>query len=115
MSNRLLEAVRVLDLGGAESDAVSRLFADLGADVLKIEPPDGSPARHALPTVAGTSIPFALGNANKRTAVLDADSAADCDRLIDRCADNRHGADELTFAALVPMLTCTTLAIVSSG
>jgi crotonobetainyl-CoA:carnitine CoA-transferase CaiB-like acyl-CoA transferase len=73
----------VLDLGGAESDAVSRLFADLGADVLKIEPPDGSPARHALPTVAGTSIPFALGNANKRSAVLDADSAADRDRLIE--------------------------------
>jgi crotonobetainyl-CoA:carnitine CoA-transferase CaiB-like acyl-CoA transferase len=83
VSNRLLEAVRVLDLGGAESDAVSRLFADLGADVLKIEPPDGSPARHALPTVAGTSIPFSLHNANKRSAVLDADSAADCDRLIE--------------------------------
>jgi hypothetical protein len=26
--------VRVLDLGGAESDGVGRLFADLGADVL---------------------------------------------------------------------------------
>jgi crotonobetainyl-CoA:carnitine CoA-transferase CaiB-like acyl-CoA transferase len=82
VTNRLLAAVRVLDLGGPESDAVSRLFADLGADVLKIEPPDGSPARHALPSVAGTSIPFALGNANKRSAVLDPDSAADRDRLI---------------------------------
>ena len=83
MSNGLLEALRVLDLGGAESDAVSRLFADLGADVLKIEPPDGSPARHALPSVAGASIPFALHNANKRSAVLDPDSAADRDRLIE--------------------------------
>ncbi|MDT5208592.1 MAG: hypothetical protein QOF67_1007 [Mycobacterium sp.] len=83
MSDGLLDAVRVLDLGGAESDAVSRLFADLGADVLKIEPPDGSPARHALPSVAGISIPFALSNANKRSAVLDADSAADRDRLIE--------------------------------
>jgi crotonobetainyl-CoA:carnitine CoA-transferase CaiB-like acyl-CoA transferase len=83
VSNGLLEAVRVLDLGGAESDAVSRLFADLGADVLKIEPPDGSPARHALPSVAGASIPFALHNANKRSAVLDPASAADRDRLIE--------------------------------
>ena len=83
MSNGLLQAVRVLDLGGAESDAVSRLFADLGADVLKIEPPDGSPARHALPSVAGASIPYALHNANKRSAVLDPDSAADRDRLIE--------------------------------
>jgi crotonobetainyl-CoA:carnitine CoA-transferase CaiB-like acyl-CoA transferase len=81
--SRLLEALRVLDLGGAESDAVSRLFADLGADVLKIEPPNGSPARHALPSVAGTSIPFALHNGNKRSAVLDPDSAADRDRLIE--------------------------------
>jgi crotonobetainyl-CoA:carnitine CoA-transferase CaiB-like acyl-CoA transferase len=79
----LLETVRVLDLGGAESDAVSRLFADLGADVLKIEPPAGSPARRELPTVAGASIPFALRNANKRSAVLEPDSAADHDRLIE--------------------------------
>ena len=82
MSGGLLEAVRVLDIGGAESDAVSRLFADLGADVLKIEPPDGSPARRALPSVAGTSIPFALHNANKRSAVLDPLMAADRDRFI---------------------------------
>ena len=73
----------MLDLGAAESDAVSRLFADLGADVLKIEPPAGSPARRALPSVAGASIPFALHNANKRSAVLDPDSAADRDRLIE--------------------------------
>jgi crotonobetainyl-CoA:carnitine CoA-transferase CaiB-like acyl-CoA transferase len=79
----LLEAVRVLDAGGAHSDAVSRLFADLGADVLKIEPPQGSPARHALPSVAGMSIPFALPNANKRSTVLNPDDAADRDRLID--------------------------------
>jgi crotonobetainyl-CoA:carnitine CoA-transferase CaiB-like acyl-CoA transferase len=83
VSNGLLEPLRVLDLGGAESDAVSRLFADLGADVLKIEPPDGSPARRGLPSMGGASIPFALHNANKRSAVLDPDSAADRDRLID--------------------------------
>jgi crotonobetainyl-CoA:carnitine CoA-transferase CaiB-like acyl-CoA transferase len=83
MRRSLLEAIRVLDLGGAESDLVSRLFADLGADVLKIEPPGGSPARHALPSAGGTSISFALHNANKRGAVLDPDSAADRDRLIE--------------------------------
>ena len=63
----------MLDLGDAESDGVGRLFADLGADVLKIEPPGGSPPRRALPTSAGASIPFALHNANKRGAVLDPD------------------------------------------
>jgi crotonobetainyl-CoA:carnitine CoA-transferase CaiB-like acyl-CoA transferase len=40
-----LASVRVLDVGGADSDAVSRLFGDLGADVLKIEPPGGAADR----------------------------------------------------------------------
>ncbi len=75
--------MRVLDLGGAESDAVGRLFADLGADVLMVEPPGGSPARHALPSVAGASIPFAVHNANKRAAVLDPASSADRERLLE--------------------------------
>ena len=108
MSGGLLDSLRVLDLGGAESDLVSRLFADLGADVLKIEPPAGSPARHALPNVAGASIPFALHNANKRSAVLDPDSSADRDRLIElaRSADivvdggNRAAAFGASCAAL---------------
>jgi crotonobetainyl-CoA:carnitine CoA-transferase CaiB-like acyl-CoA transferase len=108
MSGGLLDSLRVLDLGGAESDLVSRLFADLGADVLKIEPPAGSPARHALPDVAGASIPFALHNANKRSAVLDPDSSADRDRLIElaRSADivvdggNRAAAFGASCAAL---------------
>ncbi len=44
----LLAPLRVLDLGGAESDGVGRLFADLGADVLKVEPPGGSSARRRI-------------------------------------------------------------------
>jgi crotonobetainyl-CoA:carnitine CoA-transferase CaiB-like acyl-CoA transferase len=84
--NGLLESVRVLDVGGTESDAVGRLFADLGAEVLKIEPPAGSPARRQLPGVAETSIAFALNNANKRSAVLDPDDDADRARLIELAA-----------------------------
>lgn len=83
MSDGLLEPLRVLDLGGAESDGVSRIFADLGADVLKVEPPGGSEARHAVPAVAGTSIAFALQNANKRCAVLDPADEADRRTLLD--------------------------------
>jgi crotonobetainyl-CoA:carnitine CoA-transferase CaiB-like acyl-CoA transferase len=75
--------VRVLDLGGASSDGVGRLFADLGADVLKVETPSGSEARRALPGVDGASIAFAVHNANKRSAVLDPGSADDRQRLIE--------------------------------
>ena len=79
----LLASVRVLDLGGASSDGVGRLFADLGADVLKVEVPGGSEARHARPGVAGRSIAFAVDNANKRGAVLDPDSVEDRNRLVE--------------------------------
>lgn len=67
----LLESVRVLDLAGGDADAVTRLLADLGADVLKVEPPAGSPARTVAPFLGGVSISFALHNANKRSVTLD--------------------------------------------
>ena len=76
----------MLDLGGAEADGVSRLLADLGADVLKVEPPGGSPARRDLPAVAGASIPFALQNANKRSTVLDPENPTDRDRFLELAA-----------------------------
>ena len=66
-----LAGVRVLDLAAGDADAVTRLLADLGADVLKLEPPGGSPARAVRPSLAGVSIAFGLHNANKRSAVLD--------------------------------------------
>lgn len=86
---QLLASLRVLDVGGAASDGVGRLLADLGADVLKIEPGGGSVARQALPSVDGVSVPFALDNANKRCAVLDGADAADRSRFFELAA----GAD----------------------
>ena len=77
-----LTSLRVMDVGGADSDAVSRLLGELGADVLKIEPPGGTADRVACPTVAGASVAFALHNAGKRSAILDAGSATDRDRFI---------------------------------
>jgi crotonobetainyl-CoA:carnitine CoA-transferase CaiB-like acyl-CoA transferase len=82
----LLASVRVLDLCGSDGDGVTRIFTDLGADVLKVEPPGGSPARLDLPSVAGVSIAFALHNANKRSAVLDPARPADRERLFDLAA-----------------------------
>lgn len=98
MVDGLLDAVRVLDLSGGVADVVTRLFADLGADVLKVEPPGGCLARDALPTLRGASIPFAVHNANKRSAVLDPFDDEDCARFLDLAADADivvdTGADE---------------------
>ncbi|BBX22739.1 putative CoA-transferase [Mycolicibacter terrae] len=82
----LLESVRVLDLAGGDADAVTRLLADLGADVLKVEPPGGSPARTAPPLLGGVSIAFALHNANKRSVTLDPGDQADRRRFDDLAA-----------------------------
>lgn len=87
MADGLLDAVRVLDLSSGVADAVTRLFADLGADVLKVEPPGGSLGRDALPTLRGVSIPFALHNANKRSTVLDPFDDDDCARFLDLAAE----------------------------
>lgn len=83
MADPLLDGVRVLDLSSGDADAVTRLFADLGADVLKVEPPGGNLGREELPTLAGASVPFAVHNANKRSAVLDPLEEYDCYRLLD--------------------------------
>ncbi|MBJ7340996.1 CoA transferase [Mycolicibacterium sp.] len=80
---QLLASVRVLDVGGASSDGVSRLLADLGADVLKVEAPGGAAHRATRPSIAGTSVAFALENANKRSTVLDPLEVADRDRLVE--------------------------------
>lgn len=83
----LLASLRVLDLCSGAGDAVGRILADLGADVLKIEPPGGSPARGSAPMVAGAGIGFALDNANKRCAVLDPGAPADRRALIELAGD----------------------------
>lgn len=82
----LLAGLRVLDLCDGDGDAVTRLLADLGADVLKIEQPGGNLARTQLPTLDRVSIPFALHNANKRSVVLDPAVDADRQTLMDLAA-----------------------------
>lgn len=84
----LLAGLRVLDLSAGDADLTSRLLADLGADVLKIEPPDGSASRTALPTLGGVGLAFALHNANKRAAVLDPHDLADRQRLLTLVAES---------------------------
>ncbi|TPG33708.1 CaiB/BaiF CoA-transferase family protein [Mycolicibacterium hodleri] len=80
---QLLASVRVLDIGGPTSDGVSRLLADLGADVLKVEAPGGTAHRAARPSIGGISVDFTLDNANKRSTVLDPLEASDRDRFIE--------------------------------
>ena len=66
-----LSAYRVLQLGsGAGLDYCGKLFADFGADVVKLEPTDGDPLRRLPPILDnGESGLFAWLNTNKRSVI----------------------------------------------
>ena len=72
-----LEGVRVLELGNMVSAAyAAKLMADLGADVVKVEEPQGDHARRRGPFPGATSHPEKSGlylalNTNKRGVTLD--------------------------------------------
>ena len=68
--------IRIVELGDIPASYAARLLADLGADVIKVEPPGGDPNR-LLPPFAGNiedlerSLTFINANTNKRSIVLD--------------------------------------------
>ncbi|MFI0422995.1 CaiB/BaiF CoA transferase family protein [Spongiactinospora sp. 9N601] len=68
-----LDGVRVLDLSRVLSGPLcARILADLGAEVIKVEPPGGDDSRHFGPfTEAGDSTYFRLINRNKYGVTLD--------------------------------------------
>lgn len=77
-----LDGLRVIECGDMVSAAyAAKLMADLGAEVIKVEPPAGDPARRRGPFPAGhAGDPEASGlflylNANKKGVTLDLDSA----------------------------------------
>ncbi|MFF3573670.1 CaiB/BaiF CoA transferase family protein [Nocardia jiangxiensis] len=76
-----LVGTRVLDLTDGLGESCGRYLADLGAEVIRVEPPGGSRSRSAEPTAAGTSIAFALRNANKFGITVDLASAAGAERF----------------------------------
>lgn len=82
---RPLEGVRVLDMAEEKGELCGRLLADLGAEVVRAEPPGGSASRRLPPYAPdGTSLFFAYRNANKRGVVID--PAADGDAMRDLLA-----------------------------
>lgn len=70
-----LEGLKVVELGvWVAGPAAGGILADWGADVVKIEPPTGDPARmfgRMLGIEDGVSPPFEMDNRGKRSIVLD--------------------------------------------
>jgi benzylsuccinate CoA-transferase BbsE subunit len=73
-----LSGIRVLDLSGPIGNYCGKLFADMGADVVLVEPPCGSSLRFHAPFVGDdpaleASLGFAYMNTSKRGITLDLD------------------------------------------
>ena len=83
-----LSSLRVVEVGGSGLSAAycAKLLADLGADVIKVESPEGDFSRSYGPFPGGvvdreTSGLFLYLNANKRGIVLDLEAPRDRERL----------------------------------
>jgi crotonobetainyl-CoA:carnitine CoA-transferase CaiB-like acyl-CoA transferase len=71
-----VEGVRVLDLADDSGFLCGRILGDLGADVLKVEPPAGDPGRRVAPFAESRpelerSLTWLAGNVNKRGVTCD--------------------------------------------
>src|SRR2546423_6015666 len=77
-----LDGVRVVDFAMfVPGPFASSILADLGADVIKVEPPRGDPGRSYVP------VQFDTENRNKRSIALDrknADAKAVVEKLVER-------------------------------
>jgi crotonobetainyl-CoA:carnitine CoA-transferase CaiB-like acyl-CoA transferase len=113
---RIIDMTRVLS-----GPFCSMLLGDLGADVIKIEAPDGDPVRRQGAGREGLSWYFAAFNRNKRSIVLDLKSAKDratftallrgADALVDNFRPGvlaRMGFDETALQVIRPgLVTCS--------
>src|SRR3954454_7065347 len=69
-----MEGIRVVEVAlWVAGPAAAAILGDWGADVIKIEPPDGDPFRGLLSALGneGASPPFELDNRNKRGISLN--------------------------------------------
>ena len=70
-----LSGVRIIDFTSIYSGPIATaVLGDQGADVIKIEPPEGDLMRRGMPSRNGVAAAFAMMNRNKRSLVVDARS-----------------------------------------
>ena len=84
-----LDGIRVLDLATPLAEATGRVFADLGAEVIKIEPPGGCESRFTAPFVATAdagdpegSLYWKAWGLGKKSVVIDLDDARGREELL---------------------------------
>jgi crotonobetainyl-CoA:carnitine CoA-transferase CaiB-like acyl-CoA transferase len=116
MTHLPLSPLRVVEIGSGEAlGYCGKLFADFGAEVIRIEPPGGDPMRRVAPLAdigdgRRESLVFAWLNTNKTSLTADPENAADaarvaallqtCDLLLDARHPDVIAASPLSHARL---------------
>jgi len=82
VSHGALSGIRVLDVADESGTYCGKLLGDMGADVIKVEPPGGDPTRNIGPFFQGRADPnrslfFWHYNTSKRSIELDLDEPED--------------------------------------
>lgn len=110
-----LGGLRVVEVGGERGQWAAKLLADMGADVIKVEPPAGDPARRAGPFAGdqpdvNRSLFFWANNTSKRGVTLDLNHAEgppllrrlveSADLVIESLAPGELAARGLAYASL---------------
>jgi len=93
-----LSGLRILDLADGAAAFCTKLLADLGADVVRVEPPGGCPSRQAGPFLnnlkgADSSLSFWYHNSGKSRVALDLENEPDRHKFI-RLAASSHALVE---------------------
>lgn len=77
-----LADIRVIEIGHYTTAPVAaRYLAGLGADVIKIEPPEGEASRAWPPLKGGQSLFYTVSNSDKRAITIDLTTAEGIDQL----------------------------------
>ena len=120
----MLDGVRVLDLTSEDGMFCGYLLAQLGAEVIAVEPPGGSSARHLAPfdPASGDSLWWAAYAQGKQSQVIDLDTeagraqlaarVAEADVLLESCHATERANLGLTYEALKatnPALVCVAI------
>ena len=116
-----LLGVRVLELGNfIAGPFAGQLFGDYGAEVIKVEAPDGDPMRHWGVSVDDSSLWWPIIARNKRSVVADLKDpddlafvqrlAAECDVVLENFRPGvlaKFGLDHATLSSVNPRIIVT--------
>ena len=78
---RPLAGIRVIDQADENGEMCGRLLADLGAEVIRVEPPSGAASRRLPPFHDDISLYFTVRNLGKKSVTLNLESAEGHPRL----------------------------------